>query len=216
MKYKRKFVGLLVILCMVITACSQSGKAEKNSENSITAASEMSAVSAESAALTELDVSVESDTLTEEGDLLLTSPPVIGLSDMLSGTLNEFSLQSGNYEWSVMDKGQVQEVAACGSYPLDMTMENYDRLKVPKYNQLDAVLYRLSCVIPPDTVTVTVWDGESLGETETKAESVTVYGDQTMIELKPGKVYELSAEWSRDKLEDRGFSGTASYAFLTE
>lgn len=216
MKYKRIFVGLLLILCMVITACSQSGKAEKNSENSITAASEMSAVSAESAALTELDVSVESGTLTEEGDLLLTSPPVIGLSDMLSGTLNEFSLQSGSYEWSVMGNGQVQEVAACGSHPLDMTMENYDRLKVPKYNQLDAVLYRLSCVIPPDSVTVTVWDEESLGETETKAESVTVYEDQTMIELKPGKVYELSAEWSRDKLEERGFSGTASYAFLTE
>lgn len=210
MKHQRIFVGLLLILCMMITACSQSGKTEKNSENSIPAAS------AESAVLTEPAAFIESGTLSEEADLLLTSAPVIGLSDMLSGTLNEFSLQSGNYEWSVMDKGQVQEVAACGSHPLDMTMENYDRLKVPKYNQPDAVLYRLSCVIPPDSVTVTVWDEESLGETETKAESVTVYGDQTMIELKPGKVCELSAEWSRDKLEDRGFSGTASYAFLTE
>mgnify|MGYP005953719227 CR=1 FL=1 len=149
-------------------------------------------------------------------DILLTSAPEIVLTDPLSSALNEFRLQSGNYSWSVMENKEVQEVVACGAHPLDQVMEKMKRLKVPSYNRLDAIPYSVSCIIPPDKITVTAWDISNLGDTESKEESVTVYENKTLIELQPGKVYELTAEWSRDQLETRSFSGTASYTILTE
>lgn len=149
-------------------------------------------------------------------DLLLTSAPEVKLVDPLSSAINEFPLQSGNYQWSVQKKTEVEEMVACGSSPLDAIMENADRLKVARYSKLDAVPYSFSCVIPPDQITVTMWDVSNLGDTEAEAESVTVYENHTLIDLAPGKVYELTAEWSREKLETRGFSGTASYAVITE
>jgi len=149
-------------------------------------------------------------------DILLTSAPEIVLTDPLSSALNEFRLQSGNYSWSVMENKEVQEVIACGAHPLDQAMEKTKRLKVPSYNRLDAIPFSVSCIIPPDKITVTAWDISNLGDTESKEESVTVYENKTLIELQPGKVYELTAEWSRDQLETRSFSGTASYTILTE
>ena len=115
-----------------------------------------------------------------------------------------------------MENKEVQEVVACGAHPLDQAMEKTKRLKVPSYNRLDAIPFSVSCIIPPDKITVTAWDISNLGDTESKEESVTVYENKTLIELQPGKVYELTAEWSRDQLETRSFSGTASYTILTE
>lgn len=150
------------------------------------------------------------------GDLLLTGAPEIRLTDSLSSKLEEFKLTSGNYEWGTMEKGKVVEMAACGAHPLDTTMKENDRLKVPNYNRMEEVPYSLSCVIPPDQLTVTMWDASSLGDTEAKPESVTTCEWNSFVNLKPGKVYELTAQWSRDQLDRRGFFGTASYAFITE
>ena len=37
-----------------------------------------------------------------------------------------------------------------------------------------------------------------------------------MAELKPGKVYELTAVWDEEKLDQNQFYGEASYTLLTE
>lgn len=163
-----------------------------------------------------METRVVSDASAETG-LIPTSPPTLTLTDLLSNTLNEFSMQSGNYHWTTLIKGEAQEVIACGSHPLDTVLDNHqDHLKVPDYNKIDAVPYYIGCEIPPDTITVTMWDASSQGSMETKAESVTACQDETSIELLPGKVYELSAEWSKEKLDKQGFAGTASYVVVTE
>lgn len=149
-------------------------------------------------------------------DILLTSAPELRLTDPLSSTLNRFVVQSGNYEWTVMEHGEAQSVAACGMHPLDSLAEQSDKLKVPHYNKMDAVLFTVSAVIQPDHLLVSRWDDSALGVTETEAEESLEYDDAGMIELHSGKVYEITATWSEERLKERGFWGTASYSFITE
>lgn len=153
---------------------------------------------------------------TAAADILLTSAPELSLTDPLSSTLNRFAVQSGNYEWTVMEHGEAQSVAACGMHPLDSLAEQSDKLKVPHYNKMDAVLFTVSAVIQPDHLLVSRWDDSALGVTETEAEESLEYDDAGMIELRPGKVYEITATWSEERLKERGFWGTASYSFITE
>ena len=37
-----------------------------------------------------------------------------------------------------------------------------------------------------------------------------------ILELEPGKVYEFDAEWRKENMGRRGFSGSASYVVVTE
>lgn len=153
---------------------------------------------------------------TAAADILLTSAPELSLTDPLSSTLNQFVVQSGNYEWTVMERGETQSMVACGMHPLDSLAESNDKLKVPHYNRMDTVLFTVSAVIQPDHLLVSQWDDSALGMTETEAEECLEYDDTGMIELRPGKVYEVTATWSEEHLEKRGFWGTASYSFITE
>lgn len=157
---------------------------------------------------------VASETAT--ADILLTSAPELSLTDPLSSTLNRFVVQSGNYEWTVMERGETQSVVACGIHPLDSLAESNDKLRVPHYNKMDAVLFTVSAVIQPDYLLVSQWDDSALGVTETEAEECLEYDDAGMIELRPGKVYEITVTWSEERLKERGFWGTASYSFITE
>lgn len=151
-----------------------------------------------------------------DADLLLTDAPELTLSDPLSSTLNHFTLQSGNYEWSVMEDGEVLSMAACGAHPLDAVMERPERLKVPRYYRMDDVLYSVSCVVMPDRMILTCWDVSALGDVGAEAEETRTYEEVGLLHLKPGKVYEITAEWLAKRLEKRGFSGTASYVVVTE
>ena len=149
-------------------------------------------------------------------DILLTSAPELTLVDPLSSTWYRFAIQSGNYEWSVVKDGEVQSVIACGSHPLDRVTERTERLKVPKYQRMDEVVYMVNCTVPPDRLTLVQWDVSALGDTEAAAEETRTYEGDTNICLKDGKVYEITAEWDSEKLKERGFSGTASYGVITE
>lgn len=163
------------------------------------------------------DMAVETDAAAKiEPDILLTSAPEITLSDALSSACNYFVLQSGNYEWSVMENGEPQRMVACGAHPLDDVMGKAERLKLPKYQRMDMVMYSLGCVVLPDRLTLVMWDVSDLGNTEAQAEETITYEGDTLIDLKPGKVYKITAEWAEEQLEKRGFSGTASYSFITE
>lgn len=163
------------------------------------------------------DMAVETDAAAKiEPDILLTSAPEITLSDALSSACNYFVLPSGNYEWSVMENGEPQRMVACGAHPLDDGMGKAERLKLPKYQRMDMVMYSLGCVVLPDRLTLVMWDVSDLGNTEAQPEETITYEGDTLIDLKPGKVYEITAEWAEEQLEKRRFSGTASYSFITE
>lgn len=149
-------------------------------------------------------------------DVLLTSAPEISLTDSLSSTLNQFQVQPGSYSWNYKEGKEVTGVVACGLHPLDANMEKSHKLSMPEYKGIDYVSYSVSCVIAPDRLIVREWDVSCLGETETVENSQTVYEDEFFIKLKPNMVYEITAQWDKEKLEDNGFYGEGSYAFITE
>lgn len=153
---------------------------------------------------------------TAKVDILLTGAPEISLNDALSSTLNGFIVQSGNYKWSYLDGKKTESVVACGSHPLDIAPDKAQKLSVPIYNRMDSAPYTVSCVVPPDRITVRQWDSSQLGSMEAKEESSTVYEDAFIIDLQPDKVYEIVAEWEEAKLQTNGFYGEASYALITD
>lgn len=142
--------------------------------------------------------------------------PVIQLSDTLSSTVNKFEVQSGNYNLNYLDGKEMQGVVACGSHPLDKSQEKYEKLKLPSYNGIDYVPYLFSCRIEPDRLTVKEWDASQSGDTEAAEISDIVYEDAFLLELKPGKIYEITADWKEENLDKNGFYGKASYAVRTE
>lgn len=151
-----------------------------------------------------------------EHDVLLTEAPEIQLSDALSSTMSQFSIQPGNYSWRWQENGEMRGVEACGSHPLDIDVKRTDILDIPDYNQMEEVSYIFGCAVMPKTLTVREWDISQLGKTEAAKPLETVYTDQWIIPLKHGKVYEFVAEWPEEEFGEKGFSGEASYVAVTD
>lgn len=151
----------------------------------------------------------------EEG-LILTSAPVLYLSDMLSSTWNRTELHSGNYSWSYMEKGETVSMVACGTHPLDENSGGQDKLKLPEYNGIDFVSYAVSCDVSPDRIVIREWDASEEGNIQAEPDSETVCEETLFADLKPDKIYEITAEWKEELLEERGFCGEASYELRTE
>jgi len=161
-------------------------------------------------------------------DILLTDAPAMSLTDVLSSAYNPIEIQSGNYSWTVEENGEGKTLVACGAAPLDIAKFHPDAgMKLPRYNKMDHVIYSFSTEIAPDVLVVRQWDmpevetadGEAAdGETaggETEETITTYYYQNPFLELKPGKVYEFSAEWKKENLEKRKFCGVASYVLAT-
>lgn len=147
----------------------------------------------------------------------LTTAPEIALTDVLSSKQNEFIVQSGNFSWSYQKNGKLESVIACGAHPLDQNQQKGNKLKIPEYQGTDAVSYSVSWVVEPDKLTVREWDISKLGDTEAEPDSVSDLEDiVTLVDLKPGRVYELTAVWDEGKLGQNQFYGEASYTLLTE
>lgn len=151
-----------------------------------------------------------------DNDLLLTSPPEIGLEDALSGNMQRFMVKPGNYSWHWREDGKMTGLEACGSHPLDTDLKKADILKLPGYNGLEESDFLLSCIKMPGSVAVQEWDISQLGKAETAEPSVKVYTGQWMLSLKPDKVYELVAQWPEEELERQGFFGEARYVVVTD
>lgn len=219
-KKTTKFAIAVFALMMVnLTACAGGGTDASASTLSTKAAekTESEATKGEKAAKGETAVKEETAAGSKaKPDILLTSAPTLSLNDSLSSTLARFEVSSGNYSWSYLEKGETVSLVACGMHPLDTDPETVEKLKVPKYNGMDSAFYSLSCVVAPDSVTVREWDISQLGDAEAEESSSVNYGDSALIELKPGKVYEITANWDESKLEFNGFFGEAGYVVITE
>ena len=154
---------------------------------------------------------------TEEEEIpFLTSAPKLYLSDALSSTMNRIELQSGNYSWSYLDNGETTSMVACGVHPLDKGAGGEEKVKLPDYNGIDFVSYLVSSEASPDSLLVSEWDAADEGNVEAKPNYEKVYEEAFFIEVKPDKIYEITAIWKDEKLEERGFSGEASYVLKTE
>lgn len=144
----------------------------------------------------------------------LTAAPAFTLSDSLSSQRNDFSVESGNYQWNCLAGDEMESVIACGSHPLEGTVK--ERLKLAEYKGMDSVPYLLSCAVMPDKLTVHEWDAKDLGNTDAEMIAETECEDTRLLNLEPDRVYEILAEWKEDNLDVNGFYGTASYVIITE
>ena len=57
---------------------------------------------------------------------------------------------------------------------------------------------------------------EETSQAEPVSESEYETGEMWEAEMEPDKVYRISAVWEESKAQERGFSGEAEYAVLTE
>lgn len=200
---KKVLLVLSLLFLTNLTACSQPKEAAgKAAEESASPAETLQADETASGETKEFPV--------------LTAAPDLTLTDPLSSTVNRFEVRSGNYSWSYIEGKELQSLVACGMHPLDANMEKTDKLKVPNYNQMERVSYLVSSAVTPSRLTVRCWDISRLGDTGAEAEESVDYEDTMMIELEPGKVYEITASWAEEDLTANGFYGEASYAVITE
>lgn len=142
-------------------------------------------------------------------------PPAMKLSDILSSTMNEFEVTSGNYQWNYPGGDGMTGAVACGAHPL-FEAKDKETLKLPRYNGQNTVSYAVSFIIQPDRLTVYEYSIEDMEGTDASPLSSAVYEDALMPEFKVSRVYELVAEWDEEHLEKNGCFGTASYVVVTE
>lgn len=177
--------------------------------------SETGAVQETASLQKELVETTEIDAETTSASIPLSSPPQLTLTDSLSSLYNPFTLDSGSYEWSVLEQKEIQSVIACGASALDLPPET-EALPVTEYQQLEGTPYLVSCSISPDRILLREWDAADLGNAGAEPLHETESEDVSLIHLQPGRVYELTATWDEGKKEERSFFGEASYCFLTK
>ncbi len=155
------------------------------------------------------------EVLRADYDLMLTSPPVISLSDPLSSTWETFEVLPGNYSWNYENGEEMTGVIACGAHPLDAE-NRMDKLKLPNYQRMDTVSYMIGIDAAPDKLIVRKWDAADAGNPQAEELSViTIYEPTLFLDLEPDKIYELTAIWEEEKADQRGFYGDAGYMFVT-
>lgn len=150
-----------------------------------------------------------------KNDAILTSAPILEMQDVLSSTYERFEVHSGNYRWGYRQGDETMELAACGSHPLDETGDR-ERLELPRYNKTDYAAYVVSCTVQPDTLTVNEYDILDIKKADAAQISSCIYENAFIIDLKPQRGYEITAEWSKAGLSERGFYGQACYVIVTE
>lgn len=193
---KRKFASLSIMflmLTMTFTACS-----EEKAENTAGIIGD----------------SKESIKEVENEIIDMSIPPSINLTDALSSIYSEEAINSASYVWSYLTGEEMTEVKADALHPLDRDCCYQAIIEVPEYNGMDTTTYLLSCPINPDKITLTEWSVSQIGNTE--AEGTTTECEESILKLTPDKVYEITLEWSVNKIGTNHCSGEASYVILTE
>ena len=214
----KKYVPIIIVFVFMLTlmACGRKEIPEvtETDEMETTETGTMETVSGTEEESIPAEASLQE---TEEEEIpFLTSAPKLYLSDALSSTMNRIELQSGNYSRSYLDNGETTSMVACGVHPLDKGAGGEEKVKLPDYNGIDFVSYLVSSEASPDSILVSEWDAADEGNVEAKPNYEKVYEEAFFIEVKPDKIYEITAVWKDEKLEERGFSGEASYVLKTE
>lgn len=160
--------------------------------------------------------------------ILLKEPPKLGFSDMLSSKMNEFVISPNQYDWTYLDakltEGGVYDFAnasevgtsATGLYPT-VAAKMTEWLRLTEYQGIDTWLYRLYCDVLPDKVIVKEYSIYDLGDEFTEVRSKKEYTkDMLLIELVPGRIYEITAIWDRSHYEECGYYGEARYVLVID
>ena len=114
-----------------------------------------------------------------------------------------------------MRKKWMTGVIACGSGPLDAAADA-EKLVVPEYNGLDSVPYSAFLMRTPDQIRVVEYAAADAGNEDAKPLGETVCESPYYIGLKKNRIYDITASWAEEKLEENGFYGEAEYFIVTE
>jgi len=172
--------------------------------------------------------------ITEEAEnnkdvpVLLKEPPKLGFTDMLSSQMNQFVVSPNQYDWTYLDAELTEEdvydfanaqevgMSATGLYPT-VTAKMTEWLRLTEYQGIDTWLYNLNSEFIPDKVLVKEYSIYELGNEYAEVRSEKEYAkDMLLIELIPGRIYEIIATWDEAHYEECGYYGTARYVLVTD
>lgn len=147
----------------------------------------------------------------------LKSPPTMTLQDSLSSTLNFLDVESGTYSWSYSadSSGEMVSMEASGAFPTVAVKGKEDEwIQVRDYNGIDYAPYHASFDVDPDRLRIREYDLLELGDMEPEVLAEYTLEDVYFMELRPRRIYEVTAEWDEDSHKD--FYGEATYIFATD
>jgi len=160
--------------------------------------------------------------------VLIKEPPKLGFSDMLSSKMYDFQVSPNQYDWTYLDAeltedgvydfANAQEVgtSATGLHPT-VAAKMTEWLRLTEYQGIDTWLYRLYCDVLPDKVIVKEYSIYELGDEFAEVRSEKEYTkDMLLIELIPGRIYDITAIWDGSHYEECGYYGEASYVLVTD
>lgn len=240
LRYKNPTVlvfAMIMVVVLVAVLCFMTNPREEDevilSESAITTnvltESESMNGTLEEESNEELDsVLDESVTNSQQKPVLLKEPPKLGFSDMLSSKMYQFAVTPNVYDWTFLDAELTEDgtfdfanaskvgTAATGLHPT-MVAKMAERLKLTEYQGIDTWLFRLSCDVLPDKVVVKEYSIYDLGDAYAEVRSEKEYTkDMLLIELVPGRIYEIVAIWDKSHFEECGYYGEASYVLVTD
>ena len=214
LRYKNPTVLVFVMIMVVVllaVLCFMTNPKENN-ENKVIVSN---------------DSTMTIDVLTEPV-ILLKEPPRLGFSDMLSSQMNEFVVSPNQYDWTYLDAeltddgvydfANASEVgtSATGLHPA-VAAKMTEWLRLTEYQGIDTWLYRLYCDVLPDNVIVKEYSIYDLGDAYAEVRSEKEYTkDMLLIELVPGRIYDITAIWDESHYEECGYYGEASYVLVTD
>jgi len=231
LRYKNPTVLVFVmvmLVVLVVVLCFMTNPRENN-ENEVI-------LSNDSTVTTDLLQEIVTEREQEENDrsnpgnisVLLKEPPKLGFSDMLSSQMNEFVVSPNQYDWTYLDAeltedgvydfANAQEVgtSATGLHPT-VAAKMTEWLRLIEYQGIDTWLYRLYCDVLPDNVIVKEYSIYDLGDAYAEVRSEKEYTkDMLLIELVPGRIYDITAIWDGSHYEECGYYGEASYVLVTD
>ena len=172
--------------------------------------------------------------ITEEAEnnkdvpVLLKEPPKLGFTDMLSSQMNQFVVSPNQYDWTYLDADLTEEgvydfanaqevgISATGLEPTSAAKMT-DWMRMIEYQNIDTWLYSLNAEVRPDKVIVREYSIYDLGDAYAEVRSEKEYTkDMLLIELIPGRIYEVIATWDEAHYEECGYYGTARYVLVTD
>ncbi len=234
LNYKRPAFWIVVVsisVCVIVAVCFWTEPKEKPEDNRVDLNNEEVDSYSQQQALenqeelkreevvassrdTEL-INVEKEN-SEKSVKPLTTPPTMYLQNVLSSYWNEFPVDSSTYGWSYRDKeGKVLCIDAAGKHGISGEVKGKEWLQVYEYSRHDA-LYGARFEVYPDNISIREYDLLDLGDMNPELLAEKTNERVDLLELKPRRMYEITATWKEDKFEERGFSGTAVYVFATD
>lgn len=170
----------------------------------------------EALANTKNDETISTKESGEKSAKVLTTPPTMYLQDALSSYWNEFSVESSTYGWSSLtEDGKVLCIDAAAKHGISGEVKGKEWLQVYEYGNHDA-WYMARFEMSPDSMSIREYDLLDLGDMNPELLAETDANMVGLLELKPRRMYEVTAVWGEEGLEERGFSGTAVYVFATD